>query len=82
MPTFRFNGKYRRSRGERHSYQYQAAWTDTGGEHVTWVATITRDGHLCGTPNGVIAVLSAPRILRAVRTRVEEAIEALSGMVE
>ena len=82
MPTFRFNGKYRRSRGEQHSYQYQAAWTDNGGEHVTWVATITRNGHLCGTPNGTIAVLSAPRILRAVRTRVEESIETLTGMVE
>lgn len=81
---FRFNidGEYRRAKGHRYAYQYQASWYDSGGDGVVWSASVTRNGNHCGTPGGTIGAESIPRMMGRVKCEVEKSIENLVGVEE
>ena len=79
MAAFAFDGQYRRTQGDRHTYRYEAEWTDSGGDDVTWSAVVRRGTYFCGATSGTLKALSTPRTLARVRTLVEHSIEHLSG---
>jgi len=82
MNSFGFNGTYRRTKGEHHTYEYIAEWTDTGGDRATWSAKVRRNGELRGAPSGTLAATSTRDMIVAVRKLVEQSIEDLVQMDE
>ena len=82
MAKFTFDGEYRRTKGETHTYRYEAEWVDPGEGDVTWSAVVTRGRSFCGAISGTMKPLSTPRTIGEVRKLVEQSIEDLNGIDE
>ena len=76
----RFSGKYTRKQGLKRTYDYDLSVLKTA-DGFSWEAKITYAGELRGSPSGIVQV-DLEEAERAARSKVEQAIEALSVVRE
>ena len=76
----RFSGKYTRKQGLKRTYDYELSVLKTA-DGYSWEAKITYAGELKGSPSGIVQV-DVEEAERAARSKVEQAIEALTVMRE
>jgi hypothetical protein len=76
----RFSGKYTRKQGLKRTYDYDLSVLKTA-DGFSWEAKITYAGELKGSPSGIVQV-DFEEAERAARSKVEQAIEALTVVRE
>jgi len=76
----RFSGKYTRKQGLKRTYDYELSVLKTA-DGYSWEAKITYAGELKGSPSGIVQV-DVEEAERAARSKVEQAIEALTVVRE
>jgi len=76
----RFSGKYTRKQGLKRTYDYELSVLKTA-DGFSWEAKITYAGELKGSPSGIVQV-DVEEAERAARSKVEQAIEALTVVRE